>query len=105
MRQQHPRLSCKPRDSEHEKGFERPPERSSVCKFKVSGGCVTGVADSCVVHTAEVNCLGFNPFNEYVLATGSADKTVSKDFIAQSDCKDAWSSKVFKTEKNIHLAS
>lgn len=36
-----------------------------------------GVADSCVVHTAEVNCLGFNPFNEYVLATGSADKTVS----------------------------
>lgn len=34
------------------------------------------MADSCVVHTAEVNCLGFNPFNEYVLATGSADKTV-----------------------------
>ena len=27
-------------------------------------------------HTAEVNCLAFNPFNEYVLATGSADKTV-----------------------------
>lgn len=35
------------------------------------------VVDSCVVHTAEVNCLGFNPFNEYVLATGSADKTVA----------------------------
>ena len=27
-------------------------------------------------HSAEVNCLAFNPFNEYVLATGSADKTV-----------------------------
>ena len=27
-------------------------------------------------HAAEVNCLGFNPFNEFVLATGSADKTV-----------------------------
>lgn len=27
-------------------------------------------------HEAEVNCLGFNPFNEFVLATGSADKTV-----------------------------
>lgn len=27
-------------------------------------------------HTAEVNCLAFNPFNEYVLATGSADKSV-----------------------------
>jgi histone-binding protein RBBP4 len=24
-----------------------------------------------------VNCLAFNPFNEYVLATGSADKTVA----------------------------
>ncbi|KAI3438030.1 hypothetical protein D9Q98_000473 [Chlorella vulgaris] len=28
-------------------------------------------------HTAEVNCLAFNPFNEYVVATGSADKTVA----------------------------
>ena len=27
-------------------------------------------------HGAEVNCLHFNPFNEFVLATGSADKTV-----------------------------
>ena len=28
-------------------------------------------------HDAEVNCLAFNPFNEYVLATGSADQTVA----------------------------
>ncbi|KHJ49408.1 WD domain, G-beta repeat protein [Trichuris suis] len=28
-------------------------------------------------HTAEVNCLSFNPFSEYILATGSADKTVA----------------------------
>lgn len=28
-------------------------------------------------HNAEVNCLAFNPCNEYVLATGSADKTVA----------------------------
>ncbi|XP_065838108.1 histone-binding protein RBBP4-like [Oscarella lobularis] len=28
-------------------------------------------------HTAEVNCLAFNPFSEYILATGSADKTVA----------------------------
>jgi histone-binding protein RBBP4 len=28
-------------------------------------------------HGAEVNCLAFNPFNEFVLATGSADKTVA----------------------------
>ena len=25
-------------------------------------------------HTAEVNCLAFNPFSEFILATGSADK-------------------------------
>ena len=28
-------------------------------------------------HTAEVNCLSFNPSSEYRLATGSADKTVA----------------------------
>jgi len=28
-------------------------------------------------HVAEVNCLAFNPFNEFLLATGSADKTVA----------------------------
>lgn len=27
-------------------------------------------------HTAEVNCLSFNPYSEFILATGSADKTV-----------------------------
>ncbi|XP_014195083.1 histone-binding protein RBBP4 isoform X2 [Haplochromis burtoni] len=28
-------------------------------------------------HTAEVNCLSFNPFSEFIVATGSADKTVA----------------------------
>jgi len=28
-------------------------------------------------HSAEVNCLSFNPYSEFVLATGSADKTVA----------------------------
>jgi histone-binding protein RBBP4 len=28
-------------------------------------------------HMAEVNCLAFNPMNPNILATGSADKTVS----------------------------
>ncbi|EDQ92019.1 uncharacterized protein MONBRDRAFT_22764 [Monosiga brevicollis MX1] len=30
-----------------------------------------------LAHAAEVNCLSFNPFCEYILATGSADKTVA----------------------------
>uniref|UniRef100_A0A2K5DE01 Uncharacterized protein n=1 Tax=Aotus nancymaae TaxID=37293 RepID=A0A2K5DE01_AOTNA len=28
-------------------------------------------------YAAEVNCLSFNPYNEFILATGSADKTVA----------------------------
>ena len=28
-------------------------------------------------HTADVNCLSFNPFNEYLLATGGSDKVVA----------------------------
>jgi len=28
-------------------------------------------------HAAEINCLAFNPFSEYILATGSADTTVA----------------------------
>jgi histone-binding protein RBBP4 len=28
-------------------------------------------------HTAEVNCLAFSPFSEFLLATGSADKTLN----------------------------
>lgn len=28
-------------------------------------------------HTAEVNCLSFNPYSEFILATGSADKVRS----------------------------
>ncbi|EGV99314.1 Histone-binding protein RBBP4 [Cricetulus griseus] len=28
-------------------------------------------------HTAEVNCLSFNPYSEFILATGSADMTVA----------------------------
>lgn len=27
-------------------------------------------------HTAEVNCLSFNPYSEFILATGSADKVI-----------------------------
>ena len=45
----------------------------------VSNSCCSGTAGAVQqvqAHSAEVNCLGFNPFNEYVLATGSADKMV-----------------------------
>uniref|UniRef100_A0A8C0V9Z0 RB binding protein 4, chromatin remodeling factor n=1 Tax=Cyanistes caeruleus TaxID=156563 RepID=A0A8C0V9Z0_CYACU len=31
-------------------------------------------------HTAEVNCLSFNPYSEFILATGSADKVLLPEF-------------------------
>lgn len=38
-------------------------------------------------HDAEVNCLDFNPFNEFVVVTGSADKTVSaRDAVSPGNC-------------------
>ena len=39
--------------------------------------CVAGVMVAAEAHTAEVNCISFNPHNPHVLATGSADKTVA----------------------------
>jgi WD40 repeat protein len=32
-------------------------------------------------HTAEVNCLSFNPYSEFILATGSADKVKCLCFV------------------------
>jgi histone-binding protein RBBP4 len=34
-------------------------------------------------HSAEVNCLSFNPYSEYILATGSADKVCFLGFILE----------------------
>lgn len=34
----------------------------------------TKPTNSVDAHTAEVNCLSFNPYSEFILATGSADK-------------------------------
>lgn len=36
-------------------------------------------------HQAEVNCLAFNPFNEWIVATGSADRTVALHDIRKLD--------------------
>ncbi len=39
---------------------------------------VAGVMIAAEAHTAEVNCIAFNPLNPNILATGSADKTVRR---------------------------
>jgi len=37
-------------------------------------------------HSAEVNCIAFNPYSEFVLATGSADKVIIYLFIFSLFC-------------------
>lgn len=44
--------------------------------YLIMSAC-TGVMVAAEAHTAEVNCIAFNPHNPHVLATGSADKTVA----------------------------
>lgn len=52
----------------------------------------TKPAHTVEAHTAEVNCLSFNPYSEFILATGSADKVfilnvLSRIFImCNSEC-------------------
>lgn len=50
-----------------------------IVKFRFPYRCNNTSKPSHTVdaHTAEVNCLSFNPYSEFILATGSADKTVA----------------------------
>ena len=57
-----------------------------LCKpYHIAGNAAR--AQQVEAHEAEVNCLGFNPFNEFVLATGSADKTVRLSHSGRSPSK------------------
>jgi histone-binding protein RBBP4 len=38
-------------------------------------------------HAAEVHCLAFNPHNEFILATGSADETIALWDLRNLNCK------------------
>ena len=49
-------------------------------------------SDSHEAHSAEVNCLAFNPFNEFILATGSADKSVSSHCVTPALHCSPWAS-------------
>ena len=42
----------------------------------------------CLLHP-QVNCLAFNPYSEYILATGSADKVYT--YICIRECVDVFS--------------
>lgn len=48
-----------------------------ICSWDTRGSNSSKAQHIIDAHSAEVNCLAFNPFSEYILATGSADKTVA----------------------------
>lgn len=50
---------------------------SCACSWDTRGSNASKAQHIIDAHAAEVNCLAFNPFSEYILATGSADKTVA----------------------------
>lgn len=59
-------------------------------------------------HAAEVNCLAFNPFNEHLLATGSADKTVAvwdmRNLAAKLHAFDAHDDEIIQVSISLFFA-
>ena len=55
-------------------------------------------------HTAEVNCLSFNPYSEFILVTGSADKTVALwDLVSSVPFFKKFIQNKFRTKTNLSL--
>lgn len=48
------------------------------CRWDTRSNNTSKPSHTVDAHTAEVNCLSFNPYSEFILATGSADKVNSK---------------------------
>lgn len=48
-----------------------------LCRWDTRSNTTSKPSHLVDAHTAEVNCLSFNPYSEFILATGSADKVVA----------------------------
>jgi WD40 repeat protein len=48
-----------------------------LCIFDIRDESKTPIHNVSKAHEQDINCLAFNPLNEYVLATGSADHTIA----------------------------
>uniref|UniRef100_A0A2K5IT98 Histone-binding protein RBBP4-like N-terminal domain-containing protein n=1 Tax=Colobus angolensis palliatus TaxID=336983 RepID=A0A2K5IT98_COLAP len=57
-------------------------------------------------HTAEVNCLSFNTYSEFILATGSADKTVAlwdlRNLILKLHSFESRKDEIFQVQWSLH---
>lgn len=54
--------------------YRSDPLTSSSTRWDTRSNNTSKASHSVDAHTAEVNCLSFNPYSEFILATGSADK-------------------------------
>ncbi|VDN16708.1 unnamed protein product, partial [Dibothriocephalus latus] len=62
---------------QHESVFGSVADDKKLMIWDTRSQCTSKPSNSVEAHLAEVNCLSFNPFSEYILATGSADRTVA----------------------------
>jgi len=61
----------------HESLFGSVADDHRLCVWDIRASATNKPSHTVEAHTAEVNCLSFNPYSEFILATGSADKTVA----------------------------
>jgi len=61
----------------HESLFGSVADDHKLCIWDIRASASNKPSHTVEAHTAEVNCLSFNPYSEFILATGSADKTVA----------------------------
>uniref|UniRef100_A0A2K6V8Q4 Histone-binding protein RBBP4-like N-terminal domain-containing protein n=1 Tax=Saimiri boliviensis boliviensis TaxID=39432 RepID=A0A2K6V8Q4_SAIBB len=61
----------------HESRFGSVADNQKLMIWDTHSNNTSKPSHSVDAHTAEVNCLFFNPYSEFILATGSADKTVA----------------------------
>ncbi|EHB11403.1 Histone-binding protein RBBP4 [Heterocephalus glaber] len=61
----------------HESLFESVANDQKLMIWHIQSNSTSKPSLSVDAHTAEVNCLSFNPYNKFILATASADKTVA----------------------------
>uniref|UniRef100_A0A2K6AUP0 Histone-binding protein RBBP4-like N-terminal domain-containing protein n=1 Tax=Macaca nemestrina TaxID=9545 RepID=A0A2K6AUP0_MACNE len=61
----------------HESLFESVADDQKLMIWDTHSNNTSKPSHSVDAHTAEVNCLSFNPYSEFILATGSADKTAA----------------------------
>ncbi|XP_072186451.1 histone-binding protein RBBP7 isoform X1 [Excalfactoria chinensis] len=65
----------------HESVFGSVADDQKLMIWDMRSNTTSKPSHSVDAHTAEVNCLSFNPYSEFILATGSADKVLTRVYL------------------------